>query len=251
MLEANLHKHLRDFPLDLNIQVNPGEILILMGENGAGKSTVLNLLSGLLKPDMGSILLNGRDLYKSDTGICVPVELRGIGYVLQNSAVFPHLSVSENVAYGIKAHHLQKNLITDQVDRWMGLLDIQNLANVKAGNLSGGQKQRVALARALAIRPALLMLDEPFTALDTESRQSVQEAVRTCVSDLQIPCLVVTHRVADALGMGDQVCLLHKGVKRWEGRPSDMPDGKCSYRHEIPLPKNVLTLSLDTGRESR
>ena len=142
-----------------------------MGENGAGKSTVLNMLSGLLTPDTGSIRLSGRPLYQSTAGICVPVESRRIGYVLQNSAVFPHLSVSENVAYGMKALHLQKNLIAEHVDRWMGLMEIQTLANVKAGNLSGGQKQRVALIRALATRPALLMLDEPFTALDSQSTE--------------------------------------------------------------------------------
>ncbi len=223
MLEADLHKQLRDFSLDLKIQAKPAEILVLMGENGAGKSTVLNILSGLLAPDAGSIRLNGRDLYKSAAGICVPVESRHIGYVLQNSAVFPHLSVSENVAYGMKARHMQKDHIAEQVDHWMGLVDIRNLTDIKAGKLSGGQKQRVAIARALAIGPELLMLDEPFTALDTESRQSVQDAVRMCVSDLQIPCLVVTHRVADARDMGDRVYLLNRGVTRWEGLPSDIP----------------------------
>ncbi len=223
MLEAALHKQLRDFPLDLKIQAHPGEILVLMGENGAGKSTVLNLISGLLNPDAGSIRLNGKSLFESASGISVPVEARNIGYVLQSSTAFPHLSVSENVAYGMKARHMPKDRIAEQVDRWMGRMDIGDLADVKAGNLSGGQKQRVAIARALAIEPDLLMLDEPFTALDTESRQSVQEAVRTCVSDLQIPCLVVTHRVADAHETGDRVYLLSRGVNRWEGLPSDMP----------------------------
>ncbi|MCK9592421.1 MAG: ATP-binding cassette domain-containing protein [Methanoregula sp.] len=226
MLEASLHKQLRDFSLDLNIQVNTGEILVLMGENGAGKSTVLNILSGILNPDSGSIRLNGWDLFQSASGICVPVESRRIGYVLQNSAVFPHLSVSENVAYGMKARHLQKNLIGEQVDHWMGLMDIQNLADVKAGNLSGGQKQRVALARALATRPALLMLDEPFTALDIQSTVSVKDAIRKCVVDLQIPSLVVTHRIADAHDMGDRICILSRGTNIWEGSPSDMSNGK-------------------------
>jgi len=223
MLEADLHKKLRDFPLDLKIQVNPGEILVLMGANGAGKSTVLNSISGLLTPDTGSITLNGTPLFDSENAIDLPVENRNIGYVLQNPAVFPHLTVRENIAYGLKARHKPKELAVNQVNRWLMVMNNEDLAHVKAGNLSGGQKQKVALARALAIGPELLMLDEPFTALDTESRRSVQEAVRTCVSDLQIPCLVVTHRVADALVMGDRVCLLHQGVRRWEGRPLDMP----------------------------
>jgi ABC-type sulfate/molybdate transport systems ATPase subunit len=223
MLEANLHKQLRDFSLDLKIQAKPAEILVLMGENGAGKSTVLNLLSGLLTPDVGSIRLNGKSLFESTSGVSVPVEARNIGYVLQNSTAFPHLSVSENVAYGMKARHMHKDQIAKQVDHWMGLVDIRNLADIKAGKLSGGQKQRVAIARALAIEPDLLMLDEPFTALDTESRQSVQEAVRSCVSDLKIPCLVVTHRVADARELGDRVYLLNRGINHWEGLPSDLP----------------------------
>ena len=223
MLEADLHKKLRDFPLDLKIQVNPGEILVVMGDNGAGKSTALNLLSGLLTPDTGYIQLNGRTLFQSAAGICVPVETRQIGYVFQNSAVFPHLSVSENIAYGMKARHLQKNLIVEHVDRWMGLMDIQNLKNVKAGKLSGGQKQRVALARALAIEPDLLMLDEPFTALDAHSTVSVKDAIRRCVAELQIPCLTVTHRVTDAHDVGDRICILSQGTKAWEGKSGDLP----------------------------
>jgi molybdate transport system ATP-binding protein len=197
-----------------------------MGENGAGKSTVLNSISGLLKPDTGSITLNETPLFDSANAINLPVEDRNIGYVLQKPAVFPHLTIRENIAYGLKARHTPKDLVDARVNHWLMVMDIEGLARVKAGNLSGGQKQKVALARALAIEPELLMLDEPFTALDTESRQSVQEAVRRCVSDLQIPCLVVTHRVADAHDMGDRVYLLNRGVNRWEGRPSDMPDGE-------------------------
>jgi ABC-type sulfate/molybdate transport systems ATPase subunit len=156
----------------------------------------------------------------------MPVEDRNIGYVLQNPAVFPHLTVRENIAYGLKARHKAKDLVDTRINHWLMVMEIEGLAQVKASNLSGGQKQKVALARALAIEPGLLMLDEPFTALDTESRQSVQEAVRTSVSDLQIPCLVVTHRVADANNLGDRVYILHQGFNRWEGRPSDMPDGE-------------------------
>lgn len=226
MLEADIHKQLRDFSLNVNFQVKPGEILILMGENGSGKSTVLNSISGLLTPDTGSVSLAGTLLFNSKHAIDMPVEDRNIGYVLQNPAVFPHLTVRENIAYGLKARHKAKDLVDTRINHWLMVMEIEELAQVKASNLSGGQKQKVALARALAIEPGLLMLDEPFTALDTESRQSVQEAVRTSVSDLQIPCLVVTHRVADANNLGDRVYILHQGFNRWEGRPSDMPDGE-------------------------
>jgi ABC-type sulfate/molybdate transport systems ATPase subunit len=153
----------------------------------------------------------------------MPIEDRSIGYVLQNPAVFPHLTVHENIAYGLKTRHTPRHLAVKRVNHWLTIMNIEKLAQVKARNLSGGQKQKVALARALAVEPELLMLDEPFTALDAESRQSVQEAVRMCVSELQIPCLVVTHRVADALKMGDRVYLLNRGVNCWEGRPSELP----------------------------
>jgi molybdate transport system ATP-binding protein len=223
LLEADLHKQLRDFPLNVHFLVKPGEILVLMGENGSGKSTVLNSIAGLLSPDTGSIRLEGTLLFNSENATDMPVEDRNIGYVLQNPAVFPHITVRENIAYGLKARYKPKDLVHSRVNHWLRVMDIEGLGGVKAGNLSGGQKQKVALARALAIEPGLLMLDEPFTALDTESIQSVQEAVRTCVSDLQIPCILVMHSVADALVIGDRVYLLNRGVNRWEGRPSDMP----------------------------
>jgi ABC-type sulfate/molybdate transport systems ATPase subunit len=234
MLEVDLHKQLRDFSLELDLRVNPSEILVLMGENGAGKSSVLNMLSGLMTPDTGSIRLSGKDLYKSDESVCVPVESRRIGYVLQNSAAFPHISVSENVAYGMKARHMQQARITQQIDFLMGLMNIRNLENVKAGNLSGGQKQRVAIARALAIEPDLLMLDEPFTALDGESMDSLKHLVKDFVAERRIPCIVVTHRVVDAHDVGDRICILSQGRNIWEGKPGDLPACGCRHYRNYP-----------------
>jgi len=211
MLEAELHRKLRDFPLDLNIHAEPGEILALMGENGAGKSTALNIIAGLLDAERGTIKLNGRVLYSCEEGICVPVESRNIGYVLQHSAVFPHLSVTENIAYGMKARHVERDRIAQEVDQWMRKMDIRALAGVKAGNLSGGQKQRVALARALATRPDLLMLDEPFTALDSDSTRMFKILVRSYIREHRIPCILVTHRVSDVRDIGDAMCTITRG----------------------------------------
>jgi len=227
MLEADIHKQLRDFSLDLSLRVNPGDVLALMGENGAGKSTVLNILSGLISPDAGSIRLNGKFLYNPAAEIRVPVEDRGIGYVLQSSAVFPHLSVRENIAYGLKAKHQPSTRIEGAVDRWMGLLDIRNLSSVKAGNLSGGQKQRVALARVFATRPRLLMLDEPFTALDAGSAVSVKNIIRNFVTEMEIPCIIVTHRIADSHEIANHACVICRGQQQWAGSPC-MPDGLFS-----------------------
>ena len=175
MLEARVKKKLRDFPLDLAITVKPGEILVLMGENGAGKSMTLNMVSGIIPPDSGFIRLNGTVFYNPEGGIHVSVEDRRIGYVFQNPAVFPHMTVRENIAFGLRARHMPKSAIAGQLDRWLGTMNLSDLAGVKAGMLSGGQQQRVALARALAPGPVLLMLDEPFTALDA---RSIQESER-------------------------------------------------------------------------
>lgn len=224
MLEAVLKKHLRDFPLDMEIRAGPGEILAIMGENGAGKSTVLNIISGLLAADAGIIRLAGRILYDSVAGTGVPIEARRIGYVLQNPAIFPHLTVQENIAYGMKARHMKKDLLAGEVDHWLDAMDIRTLSSVHAANLSGGQKQRVALARAFATGPELLMLDEPFTALDAGSTAAVKIHIRNYIREHRIPCILVTHRVTDTKDIGDTACILSQGKIQWQGRPGDLPN---------------------------
>ena len=227
MLDATIHKKLRDFSLDITIHAGPGEIVVLMGENGAGKSTVLNSISGLVTPDAGSIQLNGSVLFDPGRGVDVPVENRRIGYVFQNSVVFPHFSVRDNIAFGLLARHKSPVFIKERVGHWMSATGIEDLADVRAGNLSGGQKQRVALARVLATEPALLMLDEPFTALDADNIRLVKELTRTFVTGMQIPCLVVTHRITDSRDIGDRVDVICRGKKEWEGRPDDVPACTC------------------------
>jgi len=224
MLEAEFTKKLRDFTMDLSFQVRDGEILALMGNNGSGKSTTLNIIAGLMEPDAGCIRLNGTTLCESARGTHMAIEDRRIGYVFQNAAVFPHLSVRDNIAYGLRARKLPRPEIVKRVVQMMELMHLGDLATVKAGNLSGGQKQRTALARAIAIRPALLMLDEPFSSLDVESTLAVKELTRKIVKEMQIPCIVVTHRVADSNEIGDWAMVICSGKKEWEGRPRDMPE---------------------------
>jgi molybdate transport system ATP-binding protein len=220
MLEAAIKKQLRDFELDLSLHVDNGSILVLMGENGAGKSTTLNIIAGLLQPDAGKIRINGSVVFDAEAGLTIPVEERHIGYVFQRSAVFPHMTVEENIAFGLRARHCDTILISERVSRWLDCMAIRELAEVRTARLSGGQKQRVAIARALATEPSLLMLDEPFSGLDTESCRSVKEEVRQCVSDLNIPCILVTHREEDARDTGNRVCLLVRGKIVREGTVS-------------------------------
>ncbi|MDD1686556.1 ATP-binding cassette domain-containing protein [Methanoregula sp.] len=230
MLEAAFTKKLRDFTMDLSFQVRDGEILALMGNNGSGKSTTLNIIAGLLVPDTGRVRLNGTLLSDHADGLSLPMEDRRIGYVFQNAAAFPHLSVSENIAYGLRARGLPRTEISERVGQLMDMMHLGDLADVRAANLSGGQKQRTALARAIAIRPALLMMDEPFSSLDVESTIGVKELTRTIVTKMQIPCIVVTHRVADSQEIGDRVIVLCSGKKEWEGSPREIPD-TCTVCH--------------------
>ena len=232
MFDATIRKKLRDFSLDLTIRAGPGEVVVLMGGNGAGKSTTLNIISGLVCPDTGSIRLNGMVLFDSGTNVDVLAENRRIGYVFQNSAAFPHLSVRDNIAFGLYARRQPPDLIKERVGYWLKAMNIEDLAEVKAGNLSGGQKQRVALARALAIEPVLLMMDEPFTALDAENIRHVKELTRTFVTRMKIPCLVVTHRVIDCRDIGDKVCVVCQGKSVWEGKPDDLPACLCRSGNE-------------------
>ncbi|MEN6611633.1 MAG: ATP-binding cassette domain-containing protein [Methanoregulaceae archaeon] len=222
MLEVKLEKELRDYRFSIEFSAKPGEILIFMGRNGSGKSTTLNLISGLLCPDAGAIRLNGDTLFDSRTGIDIPVEERRIGYVFQNPAIFPHLTVSENIAYGLRCRKIARATLKATVETWLDRMVISDIRNVRAGSLSGGQRQRVAFARALATGPSLLMLDEPFTALDASSILSVKEHIRDCVRETQIPCILVTHRISDATDLGSRICLFEEGRIVCTGEPDEI-----------------------------
>lgn len=231
MLEAELEKGLRDFRLSVELRVKPGEILVFMGRNGSGKSTTLNLISGLLRPDRGFVRLNGKTLFDSERHTDLPVEDRKVAYVFQNPAIFPHLTVFENIAYGLRSRRMAGSEIDSTVESWVNRMGISGIRNVRAGDLSGGQRQRVAFARALAPGPSILMLDEPFTALDAASILSVKDHIRDCVREAQVPCILVTHRISDAVDLGSRISLFEQGRIVCTGSPDEIQE---RYEGEHP-----------------
>lgn len=208
MLDFALEKRLRDFTLDVSLEVGT-ETLALIGYSGCGKSTMLRLLAGLLDPDKGRIELDGRVLLDTKTGRSVPPEKRNVGYLVQSYALFPHLSVTENVAYGIR--RLDSGERAERVEDALDLVGIRHLAEAIPANLSGGEQQRVALARAMARRPGFLLLDEPLSALDVTTRTRVRSELREILESLAIPTIVVTHDYEDARILGNKIAVMERG----------------------------------------
>ncbi|MEN6342005.1 MAG: ABC transporter ATP-binding protein [Methanospirillum sp.] len=210
-LEATLVRRLRDFVLDLEISVGDGETLALLGANGSGKTTVLNLVAGLLRPDDGRIVLNGRALFDTGGRIDLAPEERRIGLVFQDYALFPHLSVRKNVAFGLAARRIGRHEIEERVDRELEALGLLCVADHPATRLSGGQRQRVALARSLVIEPDLVLLDEPFAALDARLRPRLRQELRETIRSAGIPAILVTHSPADVRACADRVSVIERG----------------------------------------
>lgn len=221
-LEVNVAKKLRDFELDIHFKVEMGEILALIGENGCGKTTVLNLISGLVAPDRGTISMDGVRLYDSGSMTDVPAEARNVGYLFQNYALFPHMSVYDNVAFGLRMRKEPSHVIDSKVRYMLEQRGLWALRGEKATRLSGGQKQKVALSRALVIDPCLLLLDEPLSALDAETQSAMRVELREHIKALGMPSVIVTHNVKDAMEISDTVCLIERGRIKMSGAPGEV-----------------------------
>jgi ABC-type sulfate/molybdate transport systems ATPase subunit len=211
MLEIDVRKRLRQFDLEIKLCIAKGEILMLVGENGCGKTSLLDLIAGLQSPDDGEIVLGGRILFDSMSKINLRPEMRNTGYVFQNYAIFPHLSVYDNIAFGLKTRRISRHEIKERVNRQLEASGLWDLRKTKAVRISGGEKQRVALARALVTRPEVLLLDEPLSALDIRNREAMRSELRTIVCDSQVPSIIVTHDQRDIIYIGDRVCMLERG----------------------------------------
>ncbi len=222
MLEIDVRKRLRDFNLEVNLKVAEGEILMLVGDNGCGKTTLLNLIAGLLRPDEGMIALDGRPLFNSGLKIEVAPEMRNIGYVFQSYALFPHMSVYDNVAFGLRTRKLLRKEIDLLVKDHLIAAGLWEIRNASAASISGGQKQRVALARALIIEPDILLLDEPLSALDVRKQAAMRRELRERIHSCCVPSIIVTHDLRDVACIGDRACLLERGRIALAGRAEDV-----------------------------
>lgn len=205
---VNLYKEYDDQPLlnGVNIHVESGETLCLLGSSGSGKSTILRIIAGIEKPDSGAVLWNGKDLAG------VPVYKRNFGLMFQDYGLFPHLNVAENVAFGLKMRGLSKSVVAERLTEALDRVNMLAFRDRRVTDLSGGEQQRIALARALAPSPGLLMLDEPLAALDRSMRVELQEELRHLLKISGIPAVYVTHDQEEALVVSDRLALLNGGT---------------------------------------
>jgi len=210
-LEARIGLQLGSLDLDVELGVESGEVVALLGPNGAGKSTVLRCLAGLAPLDRGHITIDGAVVDDPVAGVLVEAEDRPIGYVFQDYVLFDHLTVLENVAYGMRARGSARREARRRAHEWLDRFDLDDYATQRPGALSGGQAQRVALARALATNPRLLLLDEPLAALDAGTRATVRRDLRQHLASFDGMRLVVTHDPVDAYALADRVVVLEAG----------------------------------------
>ena len=210
------------FTLRAAVSAAPGEVLAVLGPNGSGKSTLLGAVAGLTPLSGGRITLDGAVLDDADDGTFVEAAARPVGFVFQDYRLFPHLSVLDNVAFSPRARGLGRGASRAVAQAWLARLGLAELSRRRPADLSGGQAQRVALARALAGDPALLLLDEPLSALDARTRLDVQTELKRHLADFAGPCLLVTHDPLEALVLADRLLVLEHGRVVQEGTPAEV-----------------------------
>jgi putative spermidine/putrescine transport system ATP-binding protein len=232
----------------VSFAIRSGEFVSLLGPSGCGKTTTLRMIAGFEEPSAGSIRIGEADMNG------VPVERRGIGMVFQSYALFPHLSVSDNVAFGLRLRRMERAAVTRLVNETLDMVGLAGLAARMPRELSGGQQQRVALARALAVRPSVLLLDEPLSNLDLKLREQMRDEIRRLQRELAITALYVTHDQSEAMAMSDRIAVMNKGTIEQLGSPRDIYEspksvfvarfiGQCTV-----LEGRVTTADLFTAR---
>jgi sulfate/thiosulfate transport system ATP-binding protein len=227
----------------VSFEAPAGAVTTLLGPSGSGKSTVLRLIAGLEQPDEGRISLDGVDC--TDT----PVQRRGVGFVFQSYALFKHMTVNANIAFGLSVRHMPKFQIQARVAELLSLVQLDGLGERYPAQLSGGQRQRVAFARALAIQPRILLLDEPFGALDARVRLELRDWLRRFHERTHVTTLLVTHDQEEAMELSQHVIVMHEGRVEQSGSPRDIYDRPATpFVAEFVGGANVLSGRVESGR---
>jgi sulfate transport system ATP-binding protein len=221
---TGITKHFGDFKAldDVAVHVPDGSLTALLGPSGSGKSTLLRVIAGLEAPDEGVVRFGGRDVTR------ISAQDRGVGFVFQHYAAFKHMSVRDNVGFGLKIRKQPKERIKARVDELLELVHLTGWADRYPGQLSGGQRQRMALARALAVEPEVLLLDEPFGALDTRVREELREWLRRLHDEVHVTTIFVTHDQQEAMEVAEQIVVVNEGRVEQAGAPAEVYEKPAS-----------------------
>src|ERR1700737_1041156 len=206
----------------VSLVVGRGEVVALLGPSGSGKTTLLRAVAGLEQPYAGSVAVGKTVFFDASRKVDVPAEKRGLGLVFQSYALWPHRSVFDNVAYGLKLRKVSARDIKSRVERTLGQIGLAHLSDRYPHQLSGGQQQRVALARALIYEPAVILLDEPLANLDAKLREEARAWLRALIVSLKLSALLVTHDQIEAMAIADHITLLNGGRIQQQGTPTDL-----------------------------
>src|ERR671913_1428976 len=201
---------------DVSFDVSEGESLVLLGASGSGKTTILRIIAGLEQPDAGRVRLHGRDVTD------LPARERGVGVIFQSYALFPKMTVEKNIGYGLRIRKRKGKEIRETVNELLALVQLEEHRKKYPSQLSGGQQQRVAIARTLAYKPEVLLFDEPFGALDTQTRTHLRREIRALLTKVKVPSIFITHDQEEALELGDRVAVLNAGNIEQIGTPAEV-----------------------------
>jgi molybdate transport system ATP-binding protein len=223
-LEADVQMVLGTLDLDMHVSIGEGEVVALLGPNGAGKTTLLQAIAGLVPLMRGRVELNGQVFEDTASNAYVPTEKRSIGFVFQDYLLFPHLSVVDNVAFGLRSRGIAQPEARRRASTWLERVGLEQYAQSKPAQLSGGQRQRVALARALAPDPGVLLLDEPLAALDVTTRTAVRRDLKSHLASFRGIRLVVTHDPLEAAVLADRLIVMEQGKHVQTGTPVEVTE---------------------------
>jgi sulfate transport system ATP-binding protein len=201
---------------DITFDVAEGESLVLLGASGSGKTTILRIIAGLEEPNTGRVVLHGRDVTE------LPARERGVGVIFQDYALFPRMTVEKNISYGLRIRNRPRKEIKETVERLLALVKLEEHRKKHPAQLSGGQQQRVAIARTLAYQPQVLLFDEPFGALDAQTRVRLRREIRALLRGIKVPAIFITHDQEEALELGDRIAVLHAGRLEQIGTPDEV-----------------------------